>query len=116
MTYSDKDDVLFSELATDTVKAEKHLDYLIGKRTFFKFAALACCVIAVVGHVVARTESLPGLYIGVFLFAFGFLLCSGMWTSTDAYIKALILFIHSKNNATANQALQQTPTSGAAEL
>ena len=107
MTYSDKDDLLFSELATDTSKAEKHLDYLMGKRTFFKLAALACCVIAVVGHVVARTESLPGLYIGVFLFAFGFLLCSGMWTSTDAYIKSLILFIHSKNDSTADVAVEE---------
>ena len=102
MTYSDKTDRLFAELATDTAKAEKYLDYLTGKRTFFSFAALACCAIAVIGHVVARTESLPDLYIGVFLFAFGFFLCAGMWTSTDAYVKALILFVHSKDNATAN--------------
>ena len=116
MTYSAKDDLLFSELATDTVRAERYLDYLIGKRTFFKFTALACCVIAALGHVVARTESLPALYTGVFLFAFGFLLCAGMWTSTDAYIKALILSIHSRNDTTANQALQQAPTNGPAEL
>jgi len=108
MTYSDKTDRLFVELATDTAKAKEHLDYLIGKRTFFSFAALACCAIAVIGHVVARTESLPGLYIGVFLFAFGFLLCAGMWTTTDAYTKALILFIHSKDSATANKAVEAT--------
>lgn len=98
MTYSDKEDLLFSELATDRAKAEEYLDYLIGKRTFFKFAALACCVVAAIGYVVARTESMPGLYIGVFLFTFGFLLCAGMWTTADAYTKALILFIHSRNS------------------
>ena len=102
MTYSDKTDRLFAELATDTAKAREHLDYLIGKRNFFRFAALACCAIAVIGHVIARTESLPGLYIGVFLFAFGFLLCAGMWTSTDAYTKALVLFIHSKDTTANN--------------
>ena len=105
MSYSDRGDQLFSELATDQVKAEKHLDYLIGKRRFFGVGSLVCCAIAVIGHVIARTESLPGLYIGVFLFAFGFFLCIGMWTTTDAYAKALILFIHSKDNTSANKAV-----------
>ena len=102
MTYSDKDDLLFSELATDTVKAEKHLDYLTGKRTFFQYAALACLLIAVIARIIAQTESLPGLRIPMFMFGFFFLMCAGIWTTTDAYIKALILFLHSKNNATAN--------------
>ena len=102
MSYSDKDDLLFSELATDTVKAEKHLDYLTGKRTCFQHAALACLMIAVGARIIAQTESLPGLHIPVFSFGFFFLMCAGICTTTDAHIKALILFIHSKNNDTAN--------------
>jgi hypothetical protein len=102
MSCFNKDDLLFSKLATDTVKAEKHLDYLTGKRTCFQHAALACLMIAVGARVIAQTESLPGLHIPMYLFGFFFLMCAGIWTTTDAHIKALILFIHSKNNDTAN--------------
>lgn len=98
MRCSDKkDDMLFAELATDVAKAREHLDYLTGKRTFFQYAGLACLLVAVIARVVARTESLPDLNIGVFLFGFFFLMCAGIWTTTDAYVKALILFVHSKS-------------------
>ena len=101
MSCSNKqDDMLFAELATDVTKARKHLDYLTGKRTFFQYAALACLVVAVIARVVAQTESLPGLNIAMFLFGFFFLMCAGIWTTTDAYVKALILFVHSKSNST----------------
>ena len=100
MSCSDKKgDMLFAELATDVAKAREHLDYLTGKRTFFQFAGLACLVVAVIARVVARTESLPDLNIAVFLFGFFFLMCAGIWTTTDAYVKALILFVHSKSDS-----------------
>jgi hypothetical protein len=99
MSWSDmKDDMLFAELATDVAKARKHLDYLTGKRTFFQYVGLVCLVLAVVGRVIAQTESIPDLNIGVFLFGFFALMCAGMWTTTDAHIKALILFVHSKSD------------------
>ena len=100
MSGSDKkDDMLFAELATDVGKAREHLDYLTGKRTFFQYAGVACLVLAVIARVIARTESLPDLNIGVFLFGFFSLMCAGIWTTTDAHIKALILFVHSKSGA-----------------
>jgi len=71
MSGSDKkDDMLFAELAIDVGKAREHLDYLTGKRTFFQYAGMACLVLAVIARVIARTESLPDLNIGVFLFGF----------------------------------------------
>jgi len=94
-----QDDLLFAELATDVTKARAHLDYLTGKRTFFQYAALACLVVAVIARVIAQSESLPDLNIAVFLFGFFFLMCAGIWTTTDAHVKALILFVHSRSDS-----------------
>ena len=96
---SRKDDMLFAELAGDVAKAREHLDYLTGKRTFFQYASMACLSAGVIARVVAITESMPDLNIAVVLLGFFFLMCAGIWTSTDAYVKSLILFIHSRNDA-----------------
>ncbi len=104
----DKEDREFVKCAGDIDRARGHLDYLIGKRCFFGIAFGVLAAVAVIMYIGATLVfedpvNIEGLQLGARIPALLAVIALGMWTSTDACVKPLILFVHQQLDSAANK-------------